>query len=149
MIDLLFEIMHEINMTTSNLIYFISGALVYLLVDRIFHRDDPVLWLYTSATDLFNSIRPLIDADKSVLNVYNETLIRSICILAMNGTFATRDLLFIDNACTSMSALTADQRRIVKEHHIAFIDKVVEYRMKMSGTFSQKFTNLIIRRRSK
>lgn len=147
MLEIVMEILHEVNMTTSNLIYLFLGGAIFFIIEKLNKKEDKIVWLYMSAVDFYNSLRTYLALDPNLLSLYNNILIRSICILAMDGEFAKKETTFINNDITNLDNIDDQSKEIIRVRCNEFITKVVEYEHSYSAYWHGHLLNFVLRRR--
>lgn len=126
MFDFFLLLMHEINMTTTNLIYFVMGLLVYHLIMSLVDHDDIIKQFHMKATELYEYFRSLEEYDSvSFRNLYNKVIIRSISILALNGSLKFKSLDFIDREISLITELSnRNEARTIADSCKTFIEDI-------------------------
>lgn len=147
MFDLIIDLLHELNISTTNLLYFVFGMIMVGIIEKVFKREDKMLWLYTASNDFYNSIRQFSVIDREILNLFNLILIRSVCILAMDGVFAKKDNNFIRDALNNVNNLSEEQIVLVEKLANDFIERVIAYENEYETSFIGKFSRSFRKRK--
>lgn len=148
MIDVFLMLMHEINMSVHNLIYLVVGFILSQMVASLFKRKDFLQLFYYDAVDLFNEFKRFDNEQHDIVLLYNNIIIRSICILALGGEFCTRDRSFIDHNCNQIK-MNKETVLLIREISNRFLDKICKLsqeKEKMSVNF---LTDMLAARRKK
>lgn len=126
MFDFFLLLMHEINMTTTNMIYFIMGLLVYHLIMSFIDHDDVIKQFHMKATELYEYFRSLDKYDNFIFNnLYNKVIIRSISILALNGSLKFKNLEFIDREISLISEISdRNEAKLISDSCKNFIEDI-------------------------
>lgn len=126
MFDFFLLLMHEINMTTTNMIYFAMGLLVYHLIMSLVDQDDIIKQFHMKATELYEYFRSLEGHNSvSFNNLYNKIIIRSISIMALNGDLKFKSLDFIDREISLIAEISdKNQARMIADSCKSFIEDI-------------------------
>lgn len=147
MIDIFLLILHDLNMTTTNILYFIFGVVITTLVHSAFNKDDVVKIFHSKASELYDSFGYFGIDRNNLMALYNKLIIRSISILALNGEINYKSYEFIDNEVAKITGLSRESATILCDTSKRFLVEMQTIRDRESSrTFLNKLKGLIIKR---
>lgn len=148
MLELFLQVLNELNMTTTNLLYFISGIGITVIANLIFSREDIVKIFHQKATALYD-MYAFYDVDRQLLMpLYNKVIIRSISIMALNGSLSFKTYDFIDREVALIHDLNKEQAGMLINATKNFLDEVIELRrIHSSKDFFSNITNIVLKRK--
>lgn len=150
MADIFLLILHDLNMTTTNILYFIFGVVITTLVHSALSGDDVIKIFHSKASELYDSFGYFGIDRNDLMALYNKLIIRSISILALNGEINYKSYDFIDNEVAKIVGLSRESATILCDTSKRFLVEIQAIRDRESSRkFFHKLKDLIIKRRKR
>lgn len=148
MIELLLTILNELNMTTTNFLYFSFGVITVMIYHFTTAKDELIKIFHQKASALYESYNFFGIERTSLMGLYNKVIIRSIAMMALNGSLTFKTYDFVDREVALISGLSKENATLLVNSTKTFLDEVIDLQVSYhnSGILS-RISNIFSKRK--